>query len=815
MYRNLKLYFPVVIVLLALALAVGTEAQPVSDIANTRHNLSLSGSGEVRATGQSEMCVFCHTPHSSNTSAAAPLWNRNLSEATYTSYDSSSIQALDIAEPIGSSRLCLSCHDGTLAIGAVLNEPGRGGGDGSISMQGTAVDGTMPAGAGATTGNTRDLGVNLTNDHPISFTYNSALASADGELRDPAAVAHLGVRPTDNPTLPLDPNGSGDGLMQCTTCHDPHIREAGSFNKFLRVNRFQVNPATGGTFSESSDQICLACHDKLGAAWATSAHADDLVADESYKAGAATMRQFDQGLQVWQAGCLNCHNPHTTEGARRLLREGTDAIGGLTTPKAAGGSAIEETCYQCHRTAATSIVEGGTGVVPDILSDFQLARHMPITTAEQAASTEVHDILDADFTETRANLGFGNINNRHAECTDCHNPHRLMRNSLFNGLGTDRRTHEIGGALADGSDGNLASGVLRGTFGVEPVYSGVSFFDLPTGYNIKQGDGGTGADTAVTSNWVTREYQICLKCHSDFAYNDDNVYPVGTTRPQLGSPGTPPPNSRETGTYTRYTNQAREFQAPDTHSGFPATGGAAGGAAPAWDANNNRSWHPVMEPTGRIGRAGAFRAPFNNPGTQTMYCSDCHGSNTPNGQIPPSGDAPWGPHGSSNDFVLKGTWNTASGSGQGNTLCFNCHDQAAYTGNATTGFRTDEGDGHEIHSDRGKLSNIRCNWCHTAVPHGWKNMAFLINLNDVGPEVGEVPGTQVAISQTSSFSRGPYYRNAKLKIRNFRNNADWAETDCGTSSAGGGPLIAASNGSTNNTTGAGRDWMRDMCDNPP
>lgn len=798
-----------------LALVSGAEAQPVSDIASTRHNLSVSGSGEVTATDQSEMCVFCHTPHSSSTNAAAPLWNRNLSEATYTSYDSSSIQALDIAEPIGSSRLCLSCHDGTLAIGNVLNEPGRGGGDGSISMQGTAADGTMPEDAGATTGNTRDLGVDLTNDHPISFTYNSALAGADGELRDPAAVAHLGVRPTDNPILPLDPDGSGDGLLQCTTCHDPHISESGEFNKFLRVNRFQVDPPTGGTFSETSDQICLACHDKLGAAWADSAHADPTVADESYKADAATMRQFDQGLQVWEAGCLNCHNPHTTEGARRLAREGTDAPGGLTTPKAAGGSAIEETCYQCHRTAANSVVEGGTGVVPDILSDFQLARHMPITTAEQPAGTEVHDIVDADFTEDQATLGKGNLANRHAECTDCHNPHRLMRNSLFNGQGTDSRTHEIGGAAADGSDGNVASGVLRGTFGVEPAYSGASFFDLPAGYDIKKGDGGSGADTAVTNSWVTREYQICLKCHSDFAYNDDNAYPSGNTRPPLGSPGTPPPASREAGTYTRYTNQAREFQAPDTHTGFPAARGADGGADPAWDANNNRSWHPVMKPTGRTGRGGDFLAPFTNTGTQTMYCSDCHGSNTPSGQIPPEGDAPSGPHGSSNDFILKGTWDTGSGSGDANTLCFNCHDENSYSGGGGTGFIVDGDDGHEIHSGADKLDNIRCNWCHTAVPHGWKNMALLVNLNDVGPEVGEAPGTQVAIDNDSSFSRGPYYRNAKLKIRNFRNNSQWSESDCGSSTDGGGPLIAASNGSTNNVTGAGGDWMTDMCDNPP
>jgi hypothetical protein len=100
---------------------------------------------------------------------------------------------------------------------------------------------------------------------------------------------------------------------------------------------------------------------------------------------------------------------------------------------------------------------------------------------------------------------------------------------------------------------------------------------------------------------------------------------------------------------------------------------------------------------------------------------------------------------------------------------------------------------------------MRCNWCHVAVPHGWKNKAFLVNLNDVGPEAGLAAGTQVRNNTTAAYNQGPYYMNAVLKIRNFKASGNWAESDCGSAGAPGNGQF-------------GRDWMRDSnenCNNPP
>lgn len=100
---------------------------------------------------------------------------------------------------------------------------------------------------------------------------------------------------------------------------------------------------------------------------------------------------------------------------------------------------------------------------------------------------------------------------------------------------------------------------------------------------------------------------------------------------------------------------------------------------------------------------------------------------------------------------------------------------------------------------------MRCNWCHVAVPHGWKNKAFLANLNDVGPEAGLAPGTQVRNNTTAAYNVGPYYMNAVLKVRRFAPSGQWQQADCGSAGAPG-------NGQS------GRDWMRDSnenCSNPP
>ncbi|MFQ5563397.1 MAG: cytochrome c3 family protein [Parvularculaceae bacterium] len=783
--------------LTAAATATLALAAPVSDVRNTKHNLSVSGAGDVRAVSEDEICVFCHTPHAATDSEPTPLWNRSLSTATYVPYDSSSMDAVGLGQPGGSSKLCLSCHDGTIAIGSVNVLNGAKSDTNpltaEIAMTGTAPDGTMPEGAGAETGFTRRLGIDLTNDHPISFRYDDALALADGELRAPSSETQIDNRaPGVRPLIPLT-----DDDLQCTSCHDPHVRDdAGADIKFLRVSRLQNGDPVAGFYREQIDIICLACHEKNG--WPESAHAHRDVADELYATTAANLREFPDGLPVWRGACLNCHDTHTVEGARRLLREGANST---ATPKFGGSSAIEETCYQCHSAFETTLVgQGGAGFEPpDIETDFLSARHMPIE-----LQPEVHDIGTGgepqpgmDFLESRSLLGTGGALNRHVECTDCHNPHRVTRNRLFNASPTApdiAGTHDHSGV---GIHTNLASGVLRGSWGVEPVYSSTEFLSEPVDFTLKRGLAPVAAPTDKASSYVTREYQVCLKCHSTYAYS---------TPPQLG--GSPGGTASGTNDVTAYTDQAMEFQAPVADQGEPG--------------GNHRSWHPVLDrtrrtPTDRNLDPTNWIAPWNGTteiGEQTMYCSDCHGSETAAGDSAPvGGDAgrSWGPHGSNNDFILKGPWNQQTGGGgTEDHLCFKCHSFTRYATRDGADFNSgfagpDRSDAnlHGFHAD--KIGRLRCTWCHVAVPHGWKDKAFLVNLNDVGPEAGLAPGTQVRNNTTDGFTSGPYYLNAMLKVRTFATSGAWRAADCGSDGAPGNGQV-------------GRDWMRDSsenCENPP
>ena len=850
-------------IMLALGLLLGAafaQAQiavtnKISDVRGTKHNLSASDTyvrngvtlnapaRTVKATSETQVCVFCHTPHGATTGIVAPLWNRGLSGALYPNvanptYLSSSIEAsaAELATgPGGSSKLCLSCHDGTMAIDKVNVLNGVTGVTIAMTgLTGAAGSGKLPI-TGNTTGFTRNLGTNLSNDHPISFAYDSIVAGRDGELRTPAPENTTGgvvmnrAPGKAKPVLPLEA-----GQMQCATCHDPHLRDNNTTNgnaKFLRVNRFQVTQPSGGLFNQTNDTICLACHDKGGVAWAFSAHANSNVATQTYKGAAATQREFPlngvNGPPVWQVACLNCHDTHTVQGARRLLREGTDSP---LSPKDGGNPALEETCYQCHQISAGSAVNNTAltaNAVPDIKTDFELARRMPIKTV----ATEVHDVggvfndsanancsntggtgnCGKDLLESRVKLGSTDLTNRHAECSDCHNPHRVIKGqSGLPGSLTVANTNEKAGThkhedAAGYTHSNVISGVLRGSWGVEPVYPNNSFQSLPTAasFAVKRGDP-VSAGPIITSrpgaeSYVTREYQICLKCHSNYAYPDDNIYPNSANRPQLGGSGmTPATRINDGRTHTAYTNQAKEFQAPLSHAvtvgsvsnGFDGGAGTSA-AATATNSNNHRSWHPVMAPTGRLLRAGSWLAPWNNAGAlgaQTMYCSDCHGSATAAATVIPVGNtvgttaisengSPWGPHGSGNNFILKGTWDTASGEGDANTLCFKCHNSASYGGTSGgTGFNTDKGDGHQLHSNRID-TNMKCNFCHVAVPHGWKNRGLLVNLNDVGPEVGLSAGTSVTFTNNVGYTNGPYYRNAFARITSFP-SGQWTESNC-------------------------------------
>ncbi len=165
-----------------------------------------------------EICATCHTPHDADNSISdAPLWNHEVTTATFNPYTSSSLTAT-VGQPSGVSKLCLSCHDGTVAI----------------DNFGGATNGSEFA-----TGDTL-IGTDLRNDHPVSFTYDATLASNDGGLFDPTTkTTSLGGT--------IDADLLVSNKLECSSCHDVH--DAAGNDHILVI-------------ANNASNLCLTCHNK-------------------------------------------------------------------------------------------------------------------------------------------------------------------------------------------------------------------------------------------------------------------------------------------------------------------------------------------------------------------------------------------------------------------------------------------------------------------------------------------------------------------------------------------------------------------------
>ncbi|MDT8316472.1 MAG: hypothetical protein RQ824_00585 [bacterium] len=242
--RSYGLLWIIAGVLIVVGSARPALAVKVIDVSATKHNL---GSGTPvtsnwYSTDESEVCVFCHTPH--NAISNYPLWNQYSTTMSFTVYSSGTLTAGVYATgllPANSmSRLCLSCHEGTIAINALAN-PGSTVGRPAMAggISGDQFSDVLPAGAGAY------LSSDLSAMHPIGFDYNLSDAG-DPEINDittgPLAQG-----------LKFIKGAGGEDFLECVTCHDPHVNGEATgdpdYKFFLRI-------------PNKSSALCLACHNK-------------------------------------------------------------------------------------------------------------------------------------------------------------------------------------------------------------------------------------------------------------------------------------------------------------------------------------------------------------------------------------------------------------------------------------------------------------------------------------------------------------------------------------------------------------------------
>ena len=319
-----------------------------TSVVNTVHNLTVAGPGSIKAVDEKNTCVFCHTVH--KTSGQTPLWSHGMSSVSnYIVYSSPTLKAT-VGQPDGSSRLCLSCHDGTVALGLVSCRATP------IPMQGGVT--TLPSG-------NSNLGTDLSGDHPISFIYDQNLAQLDNHIKDPST---LGKK------IRLDHNKK----LQCATCHDPHDDQ---FGKFLVMDN-------------TASALCLACH--TDPAWAGSSHSTSPTLPAAL--AAKKLAPTKKVVTVASQACASCHVPHKAGSKARLLI----------------GAKEEQTCFSCHngtvvqKNLTTEFNKASVHPVLQTSAEHSLAED-PVNSPRHTACADCHNAHAANNTAALAPTSPGTI----------------------------------------------------------------------------------------------------------------------------------------------------------------------------------------------------------------------------------------------------------------------------------------------------------------------------------------------------------------------------------------------------------------------
>lgn len=293
--------------------------------------------------------------------------------------------------------------------------------------------------------------------------------------------------------------------------------------------------------------------------------------------------------------CAICHRTHTGQN-KDLLK--------VVAPQST-------LCFTCHDSA-------GTGAN----NKTQLQYTDALVPANSTDNYYRHDALVTTNHSMLQLNEFGGVLNRHDECGDCHNSHAATST-----LSTQTTTGwTAAGQQAQTSGVSVANSA---TAGAAPTYTFVN---------------------GVTSQ-LTREYQLCFKCHSGFTTLLAN--PTGTPTP-----------------YSKYRlDKAIEFN--------PA----------------NASYHPI-EAAGKntttamntqLSETSSYKQ-WTFTTTSTIRCVNCHGDYRKyNKTTPPAAGSDLAPHTSQyrgillqnyRDRTLLGatdSWNTANFA-----LCFLCHGEAPF-----------------------------------------------------------------------------------------------------------------------------------------
>jgi len=238
---------------------------PNTGIAGTPHDFTMNYTVVSTQAGGVGECTMCHTPHKAP--ATGLLWNHTYSNNSFSWSDATQTAAGTTLPTIsstwnGSTPKCLSCHDGTVAVGDIAWFDAQKQTI-SVSLTGTLTSGKISDPNFLIASATGDLKGN----HPVAVPYpvgqvaNTYNTSTNGTslvatdfVSDPTANKIVLYKQGGQviTRVVASATGTTNGI-ECSSCHDPHNKGGTDSDDF-----FLRGKLTGNT----SAYICLKCHVK-------------------------------------------------------------------------------------------------------------------------------------------------------------------------------------------------------------------------------------------------------------------------------------------------------------------------------------------------------------------------------------------------------------------------------------------------------------------------------------------------------------------------------------------------------------------------
>ncbi|PKL52185.1 MAG: hypothetical protein CVV37_02495 [Nitrospira bacterium HGW-Nitrospira-1] len=257
-----------IIVMMSLAMVIGISGIAMANgkglgisAAGSPHNFVdeiTNGAAPVVGSedwnNRKEICRVCHVPHDHGRAykrwTNGLLWNHAVDDTTtFVMYDhawSNTLTGIQSAQPDGTAKLCLACHDGVIAVDSFDKKSGPGNGTGTKTIDGTnwSLGYKVP---GYIDGDSS----NLRGTHPLSIAFPAG-EDGDGKNFNLTTTATWANGETVASTL-------DNGKVQCSTCHDVHDAPGAAMPGTHLLRQYNATAAMGNADSGAS-KLCLTCH---------------------------------------------------------------------------------------------------------------------------------------------------------------------------------------------------------------------------------------------------------------------------------------------------------------------------------------------------------------------------------------------------------------------------------------------------------------------------------------------------------------------------------------------------------------------------